>query len=232
VGLILNIETSTKTCSVNLSDKGKVIENREISSEKYIHGEKLHLLIQELFIYSKISIEKLNAVAVSSGPGSFTGLRIGVSAAKGLSFALNIPLISMNAIEIMIQKYNMISTNEKAIFFPMIDARRNDVYTAGYNIHKTKISDIHCPEIDEVFINTNMKYNEIVFLGEGATKFKEKFKSQLIRIDDSPLNSSIGMVNFTYQKYLKEKFENISYFNPFYFKDFQPNQKKIKKILS
>ena len=221
MGLILNIETSTKTCSVNLSEKGKVIENREISSEKYVHGEKLHLLIQEIFKSSKISIQKLNAVAVSSGPGSFTGLRIGVSAAKGLSFALNIPLISIDAIEIMIQHYNMISTNEKAIFFPMIDARRNEVYTAGYNIHKTKIDEIHCPEIDEVFITKNMKYSEIVFLGEGATKFKGKLESQLVRIDDVPLNSSLGMVNLTYQKYLKEKFENISYFNPFYFKDFQ-----------
>ena len=221
MGLILNIETSTKTCSVNLSEKGKVIETREISSEKYVHGEKLHLLIQEIFNSSKISIQKLNAVAVSSGPGSFTGLRIGVSAAKGLSFALNIPLISIDAIEIMIQHYNMISTNEKAIFFPMIDARRNEVYTAGYNIHKTKIDEIHCPEIDEVFITKNMKYSEIVFLGEGATKFKGKLESQFVRIDDVPLNSSLGMVNLTYQKYLKEKFENISYFNPFYFKDFQ-----------
>ena len=115
----------------------------------------------------------------------------------------------------------MISTNEKAIFFPMIDARRNEVYTAGYNIHKTKIDEIHCPEIDEVFITKNMKYSEIVFLGEGATKFKGKLQSKLVRIDDVPLNSSLGMVNLTYQKYLKEKFENISYFNPFYFKDFQ-----------
>ena len=108
MGLILNIETSTKTCSVNLSDMGKVIEIREVSSEKFIHGEKLHLLIQELFASSKIKIKKLNAIAVSSGPGSFTGLRIGVATAKGLSFALKIPLISMNSIEIMIQNYNMV----------------------------------------------------------------------------------------------------------------------------
>ena len=226
MSLILNIETSTKTCSVNLSDKGEIIEMREVSSEKFIHGEKLHLLIQELFASSNIKINKLNAVAVSSGPGSFTGLRIGVAAAKGLSFALKIPLISMNAIEIMIQNYNMVSTNKKAIFFPMIDARRNEVYTAGYNTYKTKIWDIHCPAIDEDFINKNMKYSEIVFLGEGATKFKGKFNTQKIRIDNIPLNSSFGMAKHTYQKYLKEKFENISYFNPFYFKDFQPNQKK------
>ena len=90
MGLILNIETSTKTCSVNLSKNGQVVINREISSEKYVHGEKLHLLIQELFSSSKIGIDSLNAVAVSSGPGSFTGLRIGVSSAKGLSYALNV----------------------------------------------------------------------------------------------------------------------------------------------
>ena len=225
MGLILNIETSTKTCSVNLSKNGQIIENREISSEKYVHGEKLHLLIKELFTSSKISIQKLNAVAVSSGPGSFTGLRIGVSTAKGLSFSLNIPLISMDAIEIMIQQYNMISTNENAIFFPMIDARRNEVYTAGYNIHKTKIDDIHCPEINEVFLSKNMKYSEIVFLGDGATKFKTKFNNNKIIIDDKPINSSLGMVNFTYHKYLKEEFEDISYFSPFYLKDFHLTKK-------
>jgi len=226
MGLILNIETSTKTCSVNLSKNGQVVINREISSEKYVHGEKLHLLIQELFSSSKIGIDSLNAVAVSSGPGSFTGLRIGVSSAKGLSYALNVPLISMDAIEVMIQYYNMVSNNEKAIFFPMIDARRNEVYTAGYDLNKSKINDIHCPEISEAFLRNYTKYDEIIFLGEGASKFKTKFNNNKINIDDTPLNSSLGMVKFTYQKFLKKKFENISYFNPFYLKDFQPTKKK------
>ena len=106
MALILNIETATKTCSVNLARKGLVLEIREITSENYIHGEKLHILINKLFESAKIPMSNLDAVAVSSGPGSFTGLRIGVSAAKGIAFALEIPLISMRAIDIMIQQYS------------------------------------------------------------------------------------------------------------------------------
>ena len=126
-GLILNIETSTKTCSVNLSKNGKSLGINEITSEKYVHGEKLHLLIKDLFTSLNFSLKKLDAVAISAGPGSFTGLRIGVSAAKGLAFGLNIPLISMNSLEIMINCYKGISKNKKALFFPMIDARRKEV---------------------------------------------------------------------------------------------------------
>ena len=110
MSLILNIETATKTCSVNLAKKGDLLEKREITSEKYIHDEKLHLLIKELFESTKINLKNLEAVGVSSGPGSFTGLRIGVSAAKGIAFALKIPLISMNAIDIMIQNYQIPSS--------------------------------------------------------------------------------------------------------------------------
>ena len=152
MALILNIETSTKTCSVNLSNDGILLDYREITSEKYVHSEKLHSLIQETFKSLKIEFQELNAVAVCSGPGSFTGLRIGVASAKGIAFALGIPLISMNSIKIMIECFKPESVNKNAILFPMIDARRQEVYTAGFNSEKKQLTDISCPEINENFI--------------------------------------------------------------------------------
>ena len=226
MALILNIETATKTCSVNLAKKGLVLVKKEITSEKYIHGEKLHVLINQLFQSSKIPITNLDAVAVSSGPGSFTGLRIGVSAAKGIAFALNIPLISMDALDIMIQQYKLQATEKKNIYFPMIDARREEVYTKGYNVKKQPITEIGCPEINELFLNKYDNYDEIYFLGSGASKFKNKFSNQKPIIEDNILNSSLGMVTVTYQKFNNTEFEDLSYFNPFYLKDFKIDVKK------
>ena len=135
MALILNIETSTKTCSVNLSKNGKSVGINEITSEKYVHGEKLHLLIKDLFTSSNLSLKQLDAVGVSAGPGSFTGLRIGVATAKGLTFGLDIPLISMNSLEIMINCYESISNNKKALFFPMIEAKmQTPPIIRGYSI--------------------------------------------------------------------------------------------------
>ena len=224
MSLILNIETATKTCSVNLAKKGDLLDKREITSEKYIHDEKLHLLIKELFESTKINLKNLEAVGVSSGPGSFTGLRIGVSAAKGIAFALKIPLISMNAIDIMIQNYQMPSgNNNNAIFLPMIDARREEVYTAGYDCHKKRLDKISCPEINELFFNNYKSFKEVYFLGNGATKFKNKWNDRNVFFDDLALNSSLGMISGTYEKFIKKDFEDLSYFNPFYLKDFKTN---------
>lgn len=222
MALILNIETSTKTCSVNISKDGILLDYREITSEKYVHSEKLHLLIQETFKTLKIEFQELNAVAVCSGPGSFTGLRIGVASAKGIAFALGIPLISMNSIKIMIECFKPAPANKNAILFPMIDARRQEVYTAGFNSEKKQLTEISCPEINENFITKHGKYEELLFLGEGALKFKNMFKKSPVLIVDEPLNSSKGMSLFTFEKFSKKEFENLSYFNPFYLKDFIP----------
>ena len=220
MGLILNIETSTKTCSVNISKDGKALETKEITSEKYVHGEKLHILIKNLFDSLNLSLKKLNAVAISSGPGSFTGLRIGVSAAKGLAFGLDIPLISMNSLEIMINCYNNESTNKNALFFPMIDARRKEVYTAGYDFQKKQITEISCPEVNLEFFKKYKNYQELYFLGDGALKFKGEFSSKIVKIDGLVPNSSSGMSYNTFEKFKKKEFESIPYFNPYYLKDF------------
>ena len=222
MALILNIETSTKTCSVNLSKDGVLLEYREITSEKYVHSEKLHLLIHEIFKSLNIKLKELSAVAVCSGPGSFTGLRIGVASAKGIAFALGIPLISMNSLDIMIENFKSDSVAKNAILFPMIDARRQEVYTAGFNSKKTQLTEISCPEINEDFIISYINYDKLLFLGDGALKFKKKFKKNQVLIIDEPLNSSKGMSLFTFKKFSVNDFENLSCFNPFYLKDFIP----------
>tara|TARA_B110001450_G_scaffold251463_1_gene271637 strand:- start:567 stop:1238 length:672 start_codon:yes stop_codon:yes gene_type:complete len=222
MALILNIETSTKTCSVNLSKDGVLLEYREITSEKYVHSEKLHLLIDEIFKSLNIKLKELSAVAVCSGPGSFTGLRIGVASAKGIAFALEIPLISMNSLDIMIENFKTDSVAKNAILFPMIDARRQEVYTAGFNSKKIQLTEISCPEINEDFIISYINYDKLLFLGDGALKFKKKFKKNQVLIIDEPLNSSKGMSLFTFKKFSVNDFENLSCFNPFYLKDFIP----------
>jgi tRNA threonylcarbamoyladenosine biosynthesis protein TsaB len=220
MGLILNIETSTKTCSVNLSKNGKSLGINEITSDKYVHGEKLHLLIKDLFKSLNHSLKKLDAVAVSAGPGSFTGLRIGIATAKGVAFGLDIPLISMNSLKIMMNCYHYKSTDNNALFFPMIDARRREVYTAGYNSQKKQITEIACQEINLKFLKKYENYQKLYFLGDGALKFKGEFNSDIVKIDGIVPNSSNGMTLNTFEKFKNKEFESIPYFNPYYLKDF------------
>src|SRR5690606_27706945 len=122
---ILNIETATKNCSVSLSKNGQTVAIKEVSEEQFSHAEKLHLFIKEVLAVEGISLENLNAVAVSKGPGSYTGLRIGVSAAKGLCYALNIPLIAIDTLAVLAEKISV----DSGIIVPMIDARRMEVFT-------------------------------------------------------------------------------------------------------
>ena len=133
---ILNIETSTTTCSVCISINGELIDEKIILSDKYVHGEQLHVLIKNVLQDNGISFKNLDGIGIASGPGSFTGLRIGVSTAKGIAFALNKPLISVNTIHVMMENYEILNKEPNSIYFPMIDARRDEVYTAGYNEKK------------------------------------------------------------------------------------------------
>ena len=131
--LILNIETSTKTCSSSLALNGELIDEKTIKSDKFVHGEKLHLIINDLLKKNNYSFDDIDGVGICSGPGSFTGLRIGVSTAKGIAYSLNKPLLAVDSIQIMIENFTDFKTKNSSIYFPMIDARRDEVYTAGYN---------------------------------------------------------------------------------------------------
>tara|TARA_B100001287_G_scaffold226866_1_gene196700 strand:+ start:22673 stop:23365 length:693 start_codon:yes stop_codon:yes gene_type:complete len=227
LSLILNIETSTKTCSISIAENGNLFAYEEIKSDQFVHGEKLHQMIKDLFDKNKKNITEISAVAVASGPGSFTGLRIGVSAAKGLAYGLKVPLISIMTINLMIEYYDVKRKIENIIIFPMIDARRNEVYTAGYNFKKKMILPVNAQIINDEFLTSLKKYEEIYFVGEGAEKLYGKINQANLSIEAFHLNSAKAMVKLSYNKFIKNQFEDIAYFNPYYLKDFIPHKKNL-----
>jgi len=221
---ILNIETSTKVCSVALSRNNELVNIHEIKDDKYVHAEKLTLLIQKSLTEAKVQFNELNAVAISSGPGSFTGLRIGVSTAKGLAYSLGIPLISVDSLTSLFHLFkrkNFLSDND--IVLPMIDARRQEVYTMAYNIDGEIKLPISSKIIDSSFFQFFSNDEKLHLIGDGCEKFKEKYNAVNIKYYPSFISSAIGMIESSFEKYLKRDFEDVAYFVPKYIKEFHFN---------
>ena len=212
---ILNIETATKNCSVTIANEGKTVVCVEVAEEGYSHAEKLHLFFEEALQKAGITFQDLKAVAVSQGPGSYTGLRIGVSAAKGLCYSLNIPLIAVDTLEALARKI----TIENGIIVPMIDARRMEVFTAFFDKNYSKTRETKAEIIDE---NTYSELMETVHLvGDGAMKCKDVLRSEKFVYHDEiifPSSSEMSLISF--EKYQKSDFVDVAYFEPFYLKDF------------
>lgn len=215
MALILNIETATKNCSVALSKDGRTLAIREIAEQNFSHAEKLHVFIEELFAESHLKLQDLSAIAVSQGPGSYTGLRIGVSAAKGLCYALSIPLIAVDTLEILARKINI----SNGTILPMIDARRLEVYSAFFDSNYAKIRETKAEIIDE---NSFQEETEILHLiGDGAMKFKEILTGEKFKYyPEMQFPSATEMSLITFQKFQNKQFEDVAYFEPFYLKDF------------
>ena len=212
---IINIETATTNCSVSLAKDGKTILLREIANQGYSHAEKLHVFIEEIIVESNIEIEDLNAIAVSAGPGSYTGLRIGTSAAKGLSFALDIPLI---AIDTLTSLANKVSFSDGFII-PMIDARRMEVYSAIFNSNKEMVRKVEAQIISENSFDTITE--KIYFIGDSTEKAKSVLtKSNFVFLDEIKFPSANEMSMLSYNKFLENNFEDIAYFEPHYLKEF------------
>jgi tRNA threonylcarbamoyladenosine biosynthesis protein TsaB len=169
---ILNIETATKNCSVAIARDGKTILFKEMAEEGYSHAEKLHVFINEILNEIEISCKDLSALAVSQGPGSYTGLRIGVSAAKGLCFALDIPLIAIDTLEVLASQVKVAD----GIIIPMIDARRMEVYSAIFDSKLNKIRGVQAEIIEENSFSTIDL--PIYFVGDCASKCKTVLKKE------------------------------------------------------
>lgn len=212
---ILSIETATKNCSVSLSLNGNTICTREISEVGYSHAEKLHVFIEEVLNEAKVGFAKLSAVAVSQGPGSYTGLRIGVSAAKGLCYALGIPLIAIDTLEVLARKLSI----DKGVIIPMIDARRMECYTAIFDANYGLKREIKSEIItQDSFSDVD---GVIHFVGDGAAKCKEILTDdKFVYHDDSVFPSSVQMGVLAFNKYEKSDTVDVAYFEPFYLKDF------------
>lgn len=212
---ILNIETATRNCSVSLAKNGATILCREIAEQGYSHAEKLHVFIEEILKESGISIQELKAVAVSKGPGSYTGLRIGVSTAKGLCYALGIPLISVDTLQILAKK----ATIENGLIVPMIDARRMEVYSAVFDNHHDKIMEVQAEVLTEDSY-AEMTEN-IYFIGDCQDKCKTVLtKDNFYFLPEIIFPSANEMSALSFEKFNKNEFEDVAYFEPFYLKDF------------
>ena len=212
---ILNIETATKNCSVSISKNGETIVCKQIAEQGYSHAEKLHLFIEEVINQCSISFSDLSAVAVSKGPGSYTGLRIGVSAAKGLCFGLEIPLIAIDTLEILANQLQV----QDGIIITMIDARRMEVYSAVFDSNHNKTREVKAEILtEESFVNFTEKVH---FIGDSNEKAKTMLtKENFIFHDKVVYPSANEMSILSYDKFLKNDFEDVAYFEPYYLKDF------------
>lgn len=217
---ILHLETATKNCSVALAKNGQMIAIKEIAEAGYTHAEKLHVFIEEIIREAGIRFNDLNAIAVSQGPGSYTGLRIGVSAAKGLCYALSIPLLAIDTLETLARKI-LIS---EGVVIPMIDARRMECYTAIFDKEFHKIQSVQAQIIEHnSFAHIEQK---IHFVGDGAAKCKDLLCSdQFIYHDEVLYPSAAQMCVVAFDKYKKNDIVDVAYFEPFYLKEFMLNAK-------
>ena len=218
MSLILHIETASKNCSVALAKSGCLIALKEMVNAHYSHAEQLHPFIRELFEATDFKVEQLDSVAVSKGPGSYTGLRIGVSAAKGICFALDIPLIAINTLELMAQSH---LNDKNRWLIPMLDARRMEVYTAVFDGAGKEIKTTWAEVLSPNSFGTLLENQEAYVFGEGAKKFKPITENEnLLFLDNYDFPSARQMVGMAYEAFKTEPFEDLAYFEPFYLKEF------------
>jgi len=223
LSFILNIETATKNCSVAIAKNGEIILCKEIAEEGYSHAEKLHVFIEEAIAEAGISVQDLTAIAVSQGPGSYTGLRIGVSAAKGLCFALNIPLIAVDTLQTLASQAKI----SKGKIIPMLDARRMEVYSEIFNASLEVEREIQAEVITEDSFKDITE--AIYFVGDCADKCKSVLtKDNFIFLEDIKYPSASAMSKISFDKYQKSDTVDVAYFEPYYLKDFMmaPPSKK------
>ncbi len=227
MSIILGLETSTKICSVAISDGDKLLALKEEGGE-YSHSEKLTMFIQVALKDAGLNLKGVDAIAVSKGPGSYTGLRIGVSVAKGLCYSLEKPLIAVDTLQAMALG---ISTKIKSeLYCPMIDARRMEVYTALYNVNNILTQSISATIINENSFENELGKHEILFFGDGSIKCKETLsKKHNVIFSDKGLPSAKWINQIAQSKFKSKEFEDVAYFEPYYLKDFVATT--AKKIL-
>ncbi len=225
MAIILSIETATTNCSVSLSKEGEIFALKEDYNNGFSHAERLHVFIDEILKENNIDKSEIQAVAVSKGPGSYTGLRIGVSAAKGLCFALNIPLISVSTLEALAHQ---VQTSE-GIIVSMLDARRMEVYSAIYSSDYQLNRGIQAEILDETSYAQILDKGLVYFVGTGVEKTKNIITHKNAVFVENKLPSAKQMGALAYSKYKISDTEDVAYFEPYYLKDFVALKPKPKK---
>jgi tRNA threonylcarbamoyladenosine biosynthesis protein TsaB len=220
---ILQIETATASCSVALTKNGSVLGVKQVNARN-IHAEVITLFIDELVVSAGMRYNDLDAIAVSCGPGSYTGLRIGVSTAKGLCFALDKPLIAVETLEAMgfgVINRNDPTINQGTLLCPMIDARRMEVFTAVFSSEGQRIRPTSAEIINEDSFDDLLRNNRVLFFGDGAEKCRAVLdKHPNARFLPGFANSAVDLTQKAIEKFKKKEFENVAYFEPYYLKDF------------
>lgn len=216
---ILQIETATPVCSVAISVDGETIALKEEKAQN-IHAASLTLFIDEAMKNANLNYAELDAIAVSKGPGSYTGLRIGVSTAKGLCFALDKPLIAINTLKMMANGYLSQHANFGGLVCPMIDARRMEVFTAVFNHRLEEVEQTHAKIIDNKSFVLELQNNYVSFIGDGAEKCTAVIDNPNAHFQSENYNSAANMSSLAYEAYQHNEFEDVAYFEPFYLKDF------------
>jgi tRNA threonylcarbamoyladenosine biosynthesis protein TsaB len=230
--IILYLETATRVCSVALAKGEKLLSLRETSVSNS-HSELITVFIQEVMAEAGLAIDRIDAVAVSKGPGSYTGLRIGVSVAKGICFAIDKPLISIGTLQAM--AYGAVSDHPEidtgTLICPMLDARRMEVYYALFDRDIKEIKADTASVITEDYFSEIVKNNKLLLLGDGAEKCRPLFIHQTaISIVPDFTISARYMIKHGLEKYMHHQFENVAYFEPFYLKDFVAGKPVVKGL--
>ncbi len=221
---ILNIETATKNCSVALGLNDRIVDVIEYAGDGYSHAEKLHVFINDILNKNNVNPQDLKAVAVSKGPGSYTGLRIGVSAAKGLAYALDIPLIAVSTLAVLANQVAI----SNAYIIPLLDARRMEVYSAVFDQTHQPVRDVEANLLEEQPFDSFLKEKKVIFIGDAVQKTKGVITHPNAVFYPESYPSAKELHHLAYQKYLNQSFENVAYFEPYYLKDFIVTKKKYK----
>ncbi len=225
---ILNIETSTEVCSVALTSEGQVLDHRE-NYEGQTHATLLSQYVKEMLDYARTRELRINAIAVSIGPGSYTGLRIGLSEAKGLAFGLQVPLIGVNTLKLLTVStmFHHFIDDEKVLFIPMIDARRMEVYTAAYDSALEPVVEPQAMILDESsFSNLLSQGYTLVVMGNGSDKSRQVLKHDRIRFVEGIKPVAVDMLALSEKAYREQDFIDVAYSTPLYLKDFQATKPK------
>ncbi|MBO0331437.1 tRNA (adenosine(37)-N6)-threonylcarbamoyltransferase complex dimerization subunit type 1 TsaB [[Muricauda] lutisoli] len=225
MAIILNLETATTNCSVSISKDDKVVVLKENNAANYSHSEQLHVFIKEALEEASLLFSDLDAIAISKGPGSYTGLRIGVSAAKGLCFSLDLPLISIPTLQSMAHQVQL-EPGEMVI--PVLDARRMEVYACVYNNDYQEIRETRAEVINEASFADYVSGHKVYVAGSGAEKCRGVLQHPNFVFNDSVVPSAKQMAPIAFQKFKSNQFEDVAYFEPYYLKDFVLQQKKKK----
>ena len=233
MALILNIETATPVLSIALGRDGEMVELMELNTQNR-HAEKITLFIDEIMRKHGFGFDDLDAVAVSEGPGSYTGLRIGVSTAKGICYSKDLPLIAVSPLKSMALSMSLgwksESNDKQVVFCPMIDARRMEVYAAFYDINNHKMRNVQADIIDENSYREYLDKYQVVFGGDGAVKCKEVIRHENAVFMDDVKASAQPMVQISESYFNEKKFVDVAYFEPFYLKAFKAGKPKIKGL--